>query len=86
MSILEAMSHGVPIVSTDVGGISEIVQFGYAGEATNGKCQSIIEAIERIVSNYEYYSQNAFEQSEQYYYLNANADILPILGFSEQMS
>lgn len=51
MSILEAMSSGLPIISTNVGGISEIV--GDGGILVNTKAE-MVEAMNLICNNAEY--------------------------------
>lgn len=51
MSILEAMSSGLPIISTDVGGVSEIV--GAGGILVNTKAE-MVAAMDLVCNNEEY--------------------------------
>lgn len=52
MTIIEAMSYGMPIITTNVGGISELVEFGGNAIETNGTFLQIICAIKNITSQY----------------------------------
>lgn len=53
MTILEAMSFVVPIVTAPVGGISEITIRDENTEYTNGKSLEISDAIMRIAADYK---------------------------------
>ena len=52
MTIIEAMSYGMPIITTNVGGISELVEFGGNAIETDGTFLQIICAIKNITSQY----------------------------------
>ena len=75
MTILEAMSYGLPIITTFVGGIPEMVQEGKNAEYTNGKEEDIIKAILKIVKNFKKYEENAIENSKKYDYKLINKKI-----------
>lgn len=51
MVILEAMSHHLPIVASNVGGISEIVKDGIDGFVVENTARNFAEKIDRILSN-----------------------------------
>lgn len=52
MTIIEAMSYGMPIITTNVGGISELVEFGGNAIETDGTFLQIICAIKNMTSQY----------------------------------
>lgn len=80
MTILEAMSMSLPVVTTDVGGIGEVVQYGTDAEKTDGTSESIIAAIEKIMSNYNEYSKNAYNHSQKFDYRKVNKKIFEELN------
>lgn len=80
MTILEAMSMSLPIVTTDVGGISEVVQYGSDAEKTDGTPESIIDAVEKIMGNYNFYSKNAYIHSKEFDYRKVNKKIFEHLN------
>lgn len=80
MTILEAISHALPVVSTNVGGIGEALCFGQDSEETDGTAEGIRDAIRRIGESYETYSRNAYENSEAYDYRAVNRQVYGILG------
>jgi glycosyltransferase involved in cell wall biosynthesis len=54
MSVLEAMSHGVPVVCTPVGGLPELIEHGRNGLfATAGDPQSIARQIDCLLTHPE---------------------------------
>ena len=61
--IIEALSVGIPIISTRVGGIPEIIEDGYNGRLiTTHKAEEIVQAICSIdESNYAGYCKNAYQ-------------------------
>ncbi|MBU5405331.1 glycosyltransferase family 4 protein [Paraeggerthella hongkongensis] len=81
MTILEAMSVGLPVVSTDVGGIGETVSWGTSAEMTDGTKESIERAVERIADSYDDYSNAAYEQSAQYLYSVIGDRITKAIGY-----
>lgn len=68
MTILEAISCALPVISTNVGGIGEVLRFGQDSEETDGTAESIQLAIRRIEEYYEVYSKNAYDNSKSYDY------------------
>ncbi len=75
MTLLEAMSHGLPVVSTNVGGIPATVHFGQDAESTDSTPESVAEAVWRIGKSYQSYAQYAHESALTYSYLEANKRI-----------
>lgn len=65
VSMMEAQSFGIPIIATDVGGVSEIVneRTGIL-LSTNPKIEEIVEAIEKIINldeiKYDEYRKNSY--------------------------
>ena len=76
MTILEALSYGLPVVTTDVGGIGTVLRYGIDSEKTDGTQNSIQNAIETIAKDYNRYSKAAFEQSKKFDYRNVNKEIV----------
>lgn len=79
MTILEALSYGLPIITTNVGGIGDAVRFGLDGEETDGTPEKIKEAAERIMANYDSYAKHAFERARGFDYRTVNAKIYDTL-------
>lgn len=79
MTILEAISYGLPVVSTNVGGIGQVLCFGQDSEETDGTAESIGMAIHRIADYYEVYSKNAYENSKAYDYRTMNKRVYELL-------
>ena len=79
MTILEAISYGLPVVSTNVGGIGEALHFGQDSEETDGTTEGIQAAIRRIESHYDVYSRNAYENSKAYDYRTLNRKVYDLL-------
>lgn len=75
MTILEAMSFGMPVVTTPVGGIPEMTISGENAEYTNGKSQEIYDAVLKIANNYVKYRNNAIKYATKYDYKSVNSYI-----------
>lgn len=75
MTILEAISYALPVISTNVGGIGEALHFGQDSEETDGTAEGIRTAIRRIGEHYEVYSENAYENSKAYDYKFVNRKV-----------
>lgn len=75
MVILEALSYGLPVVSTNVGGIGDLVRSGAEAEFTDGTPQQIAEKVELIKAQYNIYRDHAKIRSARYDYRRVNADI-----------
>lgn len=75
MTILEAISYALPVISTNVGGIGEVLRFGQDSEETDGTVESIQTAIKRIAEYYEVYSKNAYENSKAFDYRYMNRKV-----------
>lgn len=75
MTILEAMSYGLPVVTTPVGGIPEVVTDRVSGMFTYGTKDEIKNAVRHICSDYQIYSKNAQKTSEKYDYRIINGMI-----------
>lgn len=76
MTILEAMGVGLPIVSTNVGGIGDILRDEVTCLFTDGTSQSIAMSINWLLGHYDQVSSSLYEESNKYLYSNANAEIL----------
>lgn len=79
MTILEALSFGLPVVSTNVGGIGDALHFGQDSEETDGTAVGIRAAVKRITANYRLYSDNARENSRAFDYRQVNGGIYELL-------
>lgn len=79
MTILEAISYGLPVVSTNVGGIGQALHFGQDSEETDGTPESILAAIKKILQYYEIYSKNAYENSGEFDYKHINRRVYELL-------
>lgn len=75
MTILEALSHGLPVISTDVGGIAETVDFGKDAVRTDGTPESIIRAVREIKDHYADFAAAAHEHARQYDYRTVNGEV-----------
>ena len=79
MTILEAISHALPVVSTNVGGIGEVLHFGQDSEETDGTAEGIRAAVRRIGGAYGTYSRNAYDNSKAYDYRTVNRKVYQML-------
>lgn len=82
MIILEAISTGLPVVTTDVGGIKEVLTYGRDSEVTDGSVSEIRAAMSRILSGYAGYSRAAWETSGQFDYRKVNRKVFAVLNES----
>ena len=80
MVILEAISTGMPVITTDVGGIHEALSLGVDSEATDGTAQAIQDAADRILADYDRYARKAYEKSLQFDYRKVNEKIFYVLN------
>lgn len=53
MTIIEAMGTGIPILSTDVGGISDIIESGKNGVLCDINKEDIVEKLKELINNEE---------------------------------
>ncbi len=70
LSALEAMAAEVPVISTNAGGLPEIIKNGYCGYMSNiGDTEDMARNAIKILENEEVYSrfkQNALEQAKRF--------------------
>lgn len=66
MAIAEALSVGVPVISTDIGDISRVLKWDYNGFILplDYKDETYIDCISKILLNYGKFSNNALLSSE----------------------
>ena len=79
MTIIEALSHGLPVIATPVGGIPEMVTDGENAVLTDGTETSIECSVGKIEGNFETFSQNALRESKKYDYRIVNKEIYSAL-------
>ncbi len=80
MTILESISYGLPVITTDVGGIGEALTYGLDSEVTDGSVERIQEAMDRIGKEYGRYVRNAHEKSSQFDYSRVNRTVFSVLN------
>ena len=80
MTILESISYGLPVITTDVGGIGEALTYGLDSEVTDGSVEQIQEAMDRIGKEYGRYVRNAHEKSSQFDYSRVNRTVFSVLN------
>ena len=66
MVIIEAMSFGKPIVASNVGGISEIVNDGYNGYALENNASLFVDKIKFILENKSVYESFSINSKNKY--------------------
>jgi len=79
MTIIEAMSVGLPVITTNVGAIGETVEFGLNAIMTDGSVQSIIWALEAMGRDYNRLSDAAFAGSLRFDYSTVGARVFEAL-------
>ena len=70
ISILEAMSYGASIISTNVGGIPEVVDNNNGFLVTPGDCEVLCEKMKLLIENSDLrftFSENSIAKSNLYY-------------------
>lgn len=82
MTILEALGCGLPVITTDVGGIREVLTYGLDSEVTDGKPEQIHAAMDRICADYERYCREAYQKSLQFDYKAVNQKVFQTLNDS----
>lgn len=65
MVTIEALSYGIPVVSTVTEGSSSLISNGYNGFVCHNQ-DDFIEKINIIQNNYENFSKNAYKNSKKY--------------------
>ena len=53
MSILEAMSLGIPVIATDVGGVTEAVRHGETGLIVPRTVEALVAALQTLLRDQE---------------------------------
>ncbi len=80
LSILEAHSMGVPVVTMNYGGMAELVEDGVTGTLVNEcKAESIAERIKYTIDNDEYYNKlkdNCCDKKDDIFSIEAYGDII----------
>ncbi|MBB6176073.1 glycosyltransferase involved in cell wall biosynthesis [Anoxybacillus tengchongensis] len=67
LSILEAMSIGLPCVATDVGGVSELIEHGETGFVVNkGDDRELVHALRALIENEHLRLQMGQKSKERY--------------------
>jgi glycosyltransferase involved in cell wall biosynthesis len=79
ISILEAMALAKPVIATNVGGVCEALEDGTTGIVIERKSESLINAIDRLVSHpeeRENMGRNARQRAEKYFSPDAMNDAI----------
>lgn len=79
--VIDALSYGKPVISSDVGGISEIVRNNYNGYVLNNSDSNFAEKISYILENnniYEKFSESSFD----IFYKNLTIDTM-VKGYTK---
>ncbi len=82
MIMLEALSRSLPVITTDVGGIREVLTYGQDSELTDGSVAGIQTAMDRICAGYERYVRAAYEKSLRFDYRKVNRAVFEVLNES----
>ena len=72
MTIVEALSHGLPVVATPEGGIPEMVTDGQKAIFTDGTEQKMTNVVHSIESHYQKYSAESLMRGENFDYRHVN--------------
>lgn len=80
MTIIEALSYGMPIITTPVGGIPDLVKEYENAIFTNGTEEDIVVALKKITERYEVFSYGAISTSRKYDYRVVNERIYEALS------
>lgn len=72
MALIEALSYGLPVVTTSVGGISEIICDGADAFITDGTPATIQKGVDVIRKNYKFYHRQALHTANSYDYKIVN--------------
>jgi len=84
VAILEAFASGLPVVSTDAGGIKYIIKNGQNGLLVEvNDYKDMAEQVERLLQDNKLFkniTKNAYETLKEYSWENVKTKILPILG------
>ena len=75
MTIIEAISYGMPVITTPVGGIVEMLREGNSACFTTGSAESIQEALDVVTNNFYDFSCGAIEDSRKFDYKIVNEKI-----------
>ncbi|WCO01641.1 glycosyltransferase family 4 protein [Psychroserpens ponticola] len=85
ISLLEAMSYSMPIISTNVGGIPQILEDNYNGKIVNpGNETEIEEALKYYINNREViktHGKNSYKIVEDYFPENVISNLKDIYSF-----
>lgn len=80
MVILEAMSYGLPVVTTPAGGIPEMVSGTGAAELADGTPEQIAGKVALVAENYSRYAACARKAAKKYDYRKVNEEVFRMLG------
>ena len=67
MVIIEAMSHGLPVVASNVGGVSEIVHDGKSGYVVENRSEEFASKIESLLQDDKLYEAQSNEARRIYH-------------------
>jgi hypothetical protein len=62
LSAIEAMANGIPVLCTDTSGIAEVVKYCSMGEVASPTCESVVEAINKLIDEYYLYTNTVNKQ------------------------